>query len=78
MKILNWIAFILVIIGSVTWGLVGIFNWNLVSAITGGAYNTLSAIIYILVFLSALWLIFAAVAGRGRIYLCDEDRSSRM
>ena len=54
--ILNWIAFIILMIGGLNWGLVGIFNFNLVEWIFGG-YNVGSIIIYILVLLSVLWLI---------------------
>ena len=61
----NWIAFIILSIGGLTWGLVGIFNFNLVEWIFGG-FNAGSIIIYILVLLSTLWLLFVAVM-RGAI-----------
>ena len=54
--ILNWIAFIILAIGGLNWGLIGIFDFNLVEWIFGG-YNAGSIIIYILVLLSVLWLI---------------------
>lgn len=72
MLIINIIAFVIAMIGCLNWGLVGIFNWNLVGAIFGGL-NAGSIIIYILVFLSAIWLIIAAVSNRGNIRLCDKD-----
>ena len=52
---LDWIALILIIIGGINWGLVGFFNFNLVESIfgTGG----LTAIIYDLVGLSALYML---------------------
>ena len=56
---LDWTAFVLVIIGGLNWGLVGIFNFNLVGALFGDM-SIISSIIYILVGLSALYLIFAA------------------
>ena len=65
-KILNIISFILVLIGALNWGLVGIFNWDMVNAIFGG-FNAGSRIIYILVFVASLWLIFYAIYSRGRI-----------
>ena len=37
MKIANIIAYVLVILGAVNWGFYGIFNFNLVSMIFGGA-----------------------------------------
>lgn len=56
MKALNLITLILVIIGGINWGLVGLFNLNLVEMIFGFA-PMLTRIIYILVGLSALWQI---------------------
>ncbi len=54
MRITSIIAFILVIVGALVWGLVGIFDFNLVAAIFGsGAQAVVSRIIYT----SALWLI---------------------
>ena len=68
MIIVNIIAFVLVVIGCINWGLVGIFNWNLVSAIFGAGMNFGSSLIYILVFVAALWLIFAAIMGNRAKY----------
>ncbi len=56
----DWIALILVIIGGLNWGLVGLFNYNLVDAIFG-PMSTLSRIIYILVALAALYMIYYGV-----------------
>ena len=56
MSVIDWIAFVLVMIGGINWGLVGLFNWNLVEVIFG--VGTLTSIIYVLVGLSALWMIF--------------------
>jgi len=57
------VAWTLVVIGALNWGLVGIGNfaggnWNIVDLITGRA-DWLASVIYILVALSALWLLFA-------------------
>lgn len=56
MKVIDTIALVLVIIGAINWGLVGIFNFNLVDAIFG-AMSVISRIIYILVGISGLWTI---------------------
>ena len=37
MRIVNIIAYILVIVGALNWGLFGFFNFNLVSSIFSGA-----------------------------------------
>lgn len=46
---------ILVIVGGLNWGLVGAANFNLVETILGT--GTITKIIYILVGLSALWML---------------------
>ena len=74
MIIANIIAFILVLIGALVWGLIGIFSWNLVEAIFGLGLTVGARIIYILVFLAALWLIFYAIYSMGRIDMKHRDR----
>src|SRR3546814_15270885 len=59
---LNIVTLILLIIGGLNWGLVGLFEFNLVAAIFG-EMSLLSQIIYILVGLSALWQIIALARG---------------
>jgi uncharacterized protein len=54
MHVANLITLILVIVGGLNWGLVGLFDWNLVAAIFG-AGSLLSSTVYVLVALSALW-----------------------
>lgn len=57
MKTLHVITQILLIVGGLNWLLVGAFRFDLVAAIVGlsfGQVNALSAIIYVLVGLSAL------------------------
>lgn len=54
MRALNIISLILVIVGGLNWGLVGLFDVNLVSALFG-AGSMLTRIVYILVGLAAVW-----------------------
>ena len=56
------IALILVIVGGLNWGLVGLFNFDLVATIFG-AGSTLSRIVYILVGLAAVYTIYFATKG---------------
>ena len=56
MKILNYIALTLAIIGAINWGLIGFFNFNLVAFLFGDM-TLLSRIIYALVGLCGLYLI---------------------
>jgi uncharacterized membrane protein YuzA (DUF378 family) len=58
MKPLDMAALVLVIVGALNWLLVGLFEFDLVAAITGndfGEVNILSRIVYILVGLSGIW-----------------------
>jgi uncharacterized membrane protein YuzA (DUF378 family) len=64
MRAINLITLLLVVVGGVNWGLVGLFNFNLVAAIFG-EMSALSRIIYVLVGLSALWQIMPLVRGFG-------------
>lgn len=57
MNIVTKIAYLLVIIGALNWGLVGVFNFNLVAMIFG-AGSLLSRIVYSLVGLSGVYLIW--------------------
>lgn len=74
MVIINYIAFILLAIGGLNWGLVGIFNFNLVESIFGVMPSAFSIIIYVLVFLSALWLIFSIIYHNGILYFTENNR----
>ncbi|MBV9349166.1 MAG: DUF378 domain-containing protein [Patescibacteria group bacterium] len=63
MKVLHVIAFILVVIGGLNWGLIGLgwlvgngADWNVVHMVLGSS-ATLEGIVYVLVGLSALWLL---------------------
>ena len=56
LKILDKIALVLVIIGANNWGLIGIFNFNLVDTIFG-EMSIISRIVYSLVGISGLWCI---------------------
>jgi len=53
---IDWVALILAAVGAINWGLIGLFGFNLVSAIFGGA-PFLESLIYIVVGLAGLWLI---------------------
>lgn len=58
MKVIHWIAMILLIIGGLNWGLVGLFQIDVVAGIFGGVTAPLSRVVYVLVGLAAIWAIF--------------------
>ena len=56
MKTLDYILLTLVIIGAINWGLIGFFDFNLVSGIFGDA-TAFTRVIYALVGLSGIYMI---------------------
>jgi uncharacterized membrane protein YuzA (DUF378 family) len=65
-KLLSKIAFILVLIGAINWGLVGLFQFVLVAALFGGMSSLISRIIYTLVGLSGVYLIVQALTDKEK------------
>jgi uncharacterized protein len=57
-----WIALILVIVGAVNWGLVGLFQFDLVAALFG-PMSALSRLVYALVGLAGIALAGTAAAA---------------
>jgi uncharacterized protein len=57
MHALNVTTLLLIIVGGVNWLLVGLFQFDLVAALFGGQQAVLSRIVYILVGLSAVWVL---------------------
>ncbi|MBA3675897.1 MAG: DUF378 domain-containing protein [Sphingosinicella sp.] len=62
MRALNYLTLILLIVGGLNWGLVGLFDFDLVAALFG-EMSVLSRIVYVLVGLSALWQIISLLSG---------------
>ena len=54
---LDKIALVLTIIGGINWGLIGIFQFDLVAWIFGGQDAIISRIIYTVIALAAIWCI---------------------
>lgn len=72
---ITFIAIILAIIGTLNWGLIGIFGFNLVTWITAGDIVA-TTIIYILVAVAGVWLIAYLCGARGKVgipYKCKKD-----
>lgn len=70
------IALALVIIGAINWGLIGLFNFDLVATIFGGQDAGLSRIIYTLVGISGL-VSLAIFSDLMDVDILDDDRSVR-
>lgn len=69
MVFFNVISYILVLTGAVNWGLYGIFNFNLVSAIFMGPRSVGSIIVYSLITAAAIWLIISPIITNGVLKL---------
>ena len=63
MRTLQRVALVLTIVGALNWGLIGFFDFNLVSALFGDTNNIISRIIYSII----------AIAGIINIGLFFED-----
>lgn len=73
MKIANIIAYVLVIVGALNWGLFGLLNFNLVSFVFGGARVMGSVVIYSLIAIAALWLIVSPIITEGRLIMRSDE-----
>lgn len=64
MNTLDWIAWILVVVGALDWGLIGAFNYNLVTAIFGA--GMIAKWLYILVGVAGLYFLWGAFAKKKK------------
>jgi hypothetical protein len=55
MKTIDVIAAVLLVVGGLNWGLVGLFEFDLVATLFGGSTTILAKIVYSLVGLSAVF-----------------------
>ena len=74
MNALDWVALVLVIVGGLNWGLYGAFEYDLVASIFGDL-STVSKIVYVLVGLSALYMIFGASKMGGKEAMVEDKNS---
>ena len=56
LKMVHMVAFPLALVGALNWGLVGLFNYNLVESLLG-TWPMVVKIVYVLVGASAIWLL---------------------
>lgn len=72
MQTLKRIALVLVIIGAINWGLIGLFEFDLVASLFGGQTSGLARIIYTLVGISGIICLSILFDPLGDI---DHDRT---
>ena len=65
MQIISRIALIILVVGGLNWGLVGLFQFDLVAALFGGQAAPLSRVVYALVGLSGVVVAATSAALAG-------------
>jgi len=70
---MDTIALILIIIGALNWGLVGIFQYDLIAGLFGGMGGVVARILYTLVGLAGIWGIRLLFRDRDH----DREREPR-
>lgn len=63
---LHWIALVLAVVGALNWGLVGLFEFDLVAALFG-TMSPMSRLVYAAVGLAGLALVATASAVTSRV-----------
>jgi hypothetical protein len=63
--IVDLIAFILLLIGGLNWGLVGLFDWDIIGAIFGDM-SAFTRIIFVLIGLAAIYRIAMYVKAKAK------------
>ena len=70
MIIANIIALCVLILGAFNWFLVGVFSWNLLSAIFG--IGVFVRILYALVGIAGLWMLIMLCVRRQKLFSKDD------
>lgn len=75
---LEWLAAIITIVGALNWGLVGLFEFDLVAEIFGEEFGTTNAAtrtIYVIVAASGLYLLFGLLREEAMTMREERDRA---
>lgn len=59
----EWVVWVLLVVGALNWGLVGAANFNLVDTVFG-AGSLLAKVVYVVVGLAALYALYGAFAEK--------------
>lgn len=70
MKTIHYVAYTLLWIGGLNWGLIGLFNFNLVESLFGGM-PSLVMLVYVLVGASA---VYSATTHMGDCKICSAKK----
>ena len=64
------VAFVLLVVGGLNWGLIGLFHYNLVMSLLG-SWPMVESLVYILVGISALYILFT---HKGDCKICGSKK----
>lgn len=68
LSFIDKLSFILVVIGAINWGLIGLFNFNLVGVLFGEPANLIGRIIYIIIGAAGIYtLLFFFKTKKGSL-----------
>lgn len=74
MKVIHWIALILIVIGALNWGMWGFFQVDVISSIFSGSAAIGSRIVFALVGLSGIW---ACIHFFRMLCCCHSDKKGK-
>lgn len=66
---ISLISFIIVLVGAFNWMCIGILQYDFIAGLFGSQANLFSRIVYAIVGFAALWLIYATIKQRGKIFV---------
>ena len=75
-KFINVLAYILVVVGALNWGLWGFFQLDLVAWLFGGNTSWLSRVIYSIVGLSGVWILGGIGKCCKALCCCKKEKTS--
>lgn len=64
-NVIDWIAFVFLVIGAFAWGFL-VTDTNTLDVALEAIWDSLDDLVFILIFLSGLWWIYRSFAGRQR------------
>lgn len=71
LKMLTFLAFLLVILGGIDWLLVGLLQYDYVAGLFGYQASIFSRLIYIIVGAATIFIVIKAIIGKGKLNLVD-------
>ena len=74
---ISLICFILTLAGSINWFCIGVLQYDFVAGLFGSQANVFSRIIYALIGISSIWLVYAAIKGKGKLKIDGKKQSDK-